>query len=116
MIYICIKNICIIARSPIYICTYSACPYMIKFSQATFPCLVGWVPARRSTTKDGIPCRVIIASRNPSGAVFIWPRLHARCVNHLGECRYIHGNECRRITCANADAHAMKCEEVQVAS
>ena len=81
---------------------------MIKFSQATFPCFVGWVPARRSTTKDGIPCRVIIASRNPSGAVFIWPRLHARCVNHLGECRCI--------ICANADAHAMKCEEVQVAS
>ena len=104
----------------IYICTYSACPYMIKFSQATFPRFVGWVPARRSTTKDVIPFRVSIVSWNPACPVAVWPHCQfgcaTMCVNHLGECRYIHGNECRRITCANADAHAMTCEEVQVAS
>ena len=93
---------------------------MIKFSQATFPRSVGWVPARRSFTKDLIPFRVSIVSWNPAGAMFVWPHhrfLRATmCANHLCECRYTGGNECRCITCANADAHAMKCEEVQVAS
>ena len=85
---------------------------MIKFSQATFPRSVGWVPARRSFTKDLIPFRVSIVSWNPACPVAVWPHSQCgcatMCVNHLGECRCI--------ICANADAHAMKCEEVQVAS